>query len=101
MDGREQNRAGQELEGVWQQRAQDAWSLATGWRRGIQLCLESVVFKRSTMMCYFPRVRIARSHIEEDLTIVVRTAAGEIANRRYTRSRTEDIQERSKSILLT
>lgn len=50
MDGREQNRAGQELEGVWQQRAQDAWSLATGWRRGIQLCLESVVFKRSTMM---------------------------------------------------
>lgn len=93
MDGREQNRAGQELEGVWQQRAQDAWSLATGWRRGIQLCLESVVFKRSTMMWnaqvsmqYFPRVRIARSHIEEDLTIVVRTAAGEIANRRYTRT---------------
>lgn len=82
MDGREQNRAGQELEGVWQQRAQDAWSLATGWRRGIQLCLESVV----TNPCYFPRVRIARSHIEEDLTIVVRTAAGEIANRRYTRT---------------
>lgn len=54
MDGREQNRAGQELEGVWQQRAQDAWSLATGWRRGIQLCLESVVFKRSTMMWNAP-----------------------------------------------
>lgn len=39
-----------------------------------------------TNPCYSPRVRIARSHIEEDLTIVVRTAAGEIANRRYTRT---------------